>query len=82
MRYPDRQREIQNNLLEYIGEPTNPTSMAIVDAWLQDKELLQKARNYVEQILLPKRTVDLVVVGSHDEKDKQILCNRRSRFPE
>ncbi len=79
---PEEQSRIRENLAEYIGALVTDRFM-LADALLANEVLRRSAKEYVESLLLPTKTVDLVVfrAGSKQEKDTEVLCVERGYYP-
>lgn len=78
----EEQNRIRQNLVEYIGSSsTDP--LALANRLFANDDLWKPAKKYVETLLVPTKTVDLVITKaeSRDKKDKEVLCIERSYYP-
>lgn len=76
------QERIEKHLSEYIGD-TVPDSKALAENLVKNIDIAAAADSYVENLLVPARTVDLVVMkpGSLESKTKDVLCMERGYYP-
>ncbi len=73
---------IEEHLSEYIGS-TVPDSIALAENLIQNEGLVEAATEYVDNLLKPARTVDLVIMkpGSLEGKTREVLCMERNYYP-
>jgi hypothetical protein len=78
----DEQGRIRTHLAEYIGTSSHNAS-SLCDRIFRDAVLRETARDYVEGLLLPVKTVDLVVTRQDgvSPDDRYVLCAQRSYYP-
>lgn len=76
------QARIDEHLSEYIGS-TVPDSKALAENLTNNIDLSTAAESYVENLLAPAKTVDLVVMkpGSLEDEKKEVLCLERGYYP-
>lgn len=79
---PEEQQRIFSNFREYLGTAV-ADPQAVSEHLLHDEALAPVAKHYVEALLLPVKTVDLVVTkaGSEENRDKEIITLDRSYYP-
>ena len=79
---PEEQTRIKQNLIEYLGSSAKDARL-VTESLLADVSLRAPAIEYVETLLVPTRTVDLVVTRAGKEKDKNsdVLCQKRTYYP-
>src|SRR5258708_5504575 len=79
---PEEQARIHQNLVEYIGNSV-ASPQILVNNIFSDSKLNEPAKKYVETLLVPTKTVDLVITkpGSSEGKTKEVLCIERSYYP-
>ena len=78
----EEQTRIQIHLEKYLGSPFVAFSEPINEL-LSDETLTDLSKEYVEQLLIPVNTVDLVIMKPEDadSRDKQVLCIERDYYP-
>jgi hypothetical protein len=78
----EEQARVGEHLVEYIGDVVEDPSM-LAESLASNIELRASAKTYVEKLLVPAKTVDLVITkhGSEDAADKEILCMERNYYP-
>lgn len=78
----EEQSRITVNLVEYL-KGTSDQAEKITEAILQDHSLKNAVKFYVEQLLVPVKTVDLVVVphSTSSEQTTKVLCVQRGYYP-
>ncbi len=79
---PEEQKRVRRNLIEYFGTTADDPTV-IAGLLFTDKHLLELAMEYVQTLLLPTPTVDLVIMraSGEDEKDREVLCIERTYYP-
>lgn len=79
---PAEQKRIEDCLVGYLGGHAADRAVRCAHV-LRDAQLEQVAREYVTELLLPIRTVDLVVIGDQGPRvvDRQVLCLQRQHYP-
>lgn len=79
---PEEQARIRQHLTEYIGK-TATDPIAVADTLLSNASLGVPAQEYVESLLVPLRTVDLVITRQPGDRaeDREVLCVTREYFP-
>lgn len=80
---PEEQAAIRHHLTEYIGTSV-PDSTALVDRLCQDHQFDGAAVEYVDTIMTPTPTVDLLVMreGAESSGSKDVLCISRKYYPD
>lgn len=76
----EEQARIQTHLSEYIGESA-PDRERVVEAVLSDPDIKQSCKRYAQNLLVPIKTVDLVVIEAHKDSDPSVLCLERNYYP-
>lgn len=78
----EEQKRIEENLMEYIGDAVKDPSV-LTNKLVNDTELKKYSKDYVENLLVPTKTVDLVVTKATTakERDKEVLCIERAYYP-
>jgi hypothetical protein len=76
---PEEQGRIRENLAEYIGTVV-ADPYALADKIFADDSLKEPAKKFAETLLVPTKTVDLVIIRS-DDKTKEVLCLQRTYYP-
>ncbi len=76
---PEEQQRIRRNLIEYIGSAA-PNPDAAAENLFLNNGLATSSKEYVESLLFPKKTVDLIVTKEHG-KEKEVLCVNRGYYP-
>lgn len=79
---PPEQARIKTNLIEYLGTAAQDPSK-LAQTLSTEQNLAASAKTYVETLLVPTKTVDLVITQgeSTGEKDKKVLCVDREYYP-
>lgn len=77
---PEEQSRIRQNLAEYIGTSA-ADSAAVTEALFSSEALDEPAKEYVESLLVPVKTVDLLITKTESAEDKEILCTERTYYP-
>ena len=79
---PEEQSRIRENLIEYIGNSADDPD-GLANALFSDNSIREPAKKYVETLLIPTKTVDLVITKpeSEEEGEKEVLCDQRSYYP-
>ncbi len=79
---PEEQSRIRQNLVEYIGNASdNPDKLAAT--LFSNNSIAESSRRYVERLLVPTKTVDLVITkpDSDRKREKEVLCLERDYYP-
>lgn len=78
----EEQQRVRQSLVEYIGQAT-PNAENFSDSLFQNEQLTEKSKIYVENLLVPVKTIDLVVFrsDSNEEINKEVLCIQRDYYP-
>jgi hypothetical protein len=77
---PEERSRIRENLVEYIGATAaDPSSVA--DALFSNDSIRDSAKEYVETLLQPTKTIDLVITKDGPNGEKEILCSKREYYP-
>jgi hypothetical protein len=78
----DEQARIYENLVKYIG-PSVDDPDDLSKKLFANKNLIEASKKYVETLLVPTKTVDLVITKNDDAqgKDKEVLCVQRTYYP-
>jgi|GEM_PF-1085317 len=78
----EEQERIRQNLIEYIGASVLDPA-AVADTIFSDATIGESAQEYVETLLVPTKTVDLVITRAESarKKDKEVLCMEREYYP-
>ena len=77
---PEEQARIRQNLVEYIGtEAADPDALA--DKIFSNESLGEPSKEYVESLLVPTKTIDLVVTKNEPDGGKEVICAERGYYP-
>ncbi len=78
---PQEQSRIRVNLCEYIGDSAvNPQSL--VNTVVTNQSMRESAKYYVEDLMVPTKTVDLVITKPEaQDGEKEVLCMERDYYP-
>lgn len=76
------QARITTHFEKYIGDAAGD-ALKMFTALLSQPELQAASQRYVENLLVPQRTVDLVITpeNSQEVRNKQVLCVQRDYYP-
>ncbi len=76
------QERILEHLTEYVGDTVSDPK-AVAEDLVKNGDIIEEASGYVENLLAPTRTVDLVVMKpeAQEQKDKEVLCLERHYYP-
>jgi hypothetical protein len=76
------QARVTTNLIEYLGD-TVPNAISLTQTLVSTPELVEAAKTFVETLMVPTKTVDLVITkpNSGDKRDKEVLCMERGYYP-
>jgi hypothetical protein len=79
---PVEQSRVDEHLDEYIGDEI-PHHKELAAQLTSSPELSRAAIEYVEKLLIPSKTADLVITksGSESTKNKDVLCIEREYYP-
>lgn len=77
---PKEQLRIKSHLEEYLGKSVPDTSIAAGNL-LSDPELQETAQAFVETIIVPTKTVDLVITRQSPENETEVLALERDYYP-
>jgi hypothetical protein len=84
----EEQYRIRQNLAEYISTSA-ADPLVLADALFSNQSLQEPVKNYVESLLVPTKTVDLVITKAESaektdkskDKEKEVLCIQRTYYP-